>query len=323
MRALVVEGPGRFAVGDVPEPVPGRGEATVDVLMSGICGTDLQLVAGYMGFTGIPGHEFIGRVARVSSPHDHVLLGARVVGEINVGCDDCPRCMQGLGRHCSRRSVLGILNRSGAFSERITLPVSNLHAVPDVVPDEVAVFVEPLAAAFEILAQVVVAPAQRVLVLGDGRLGILAARALASAGAGVVLAGHHPEKLALCRGQGITALLAPEEMTSEQFDLVVETTGSPRGLDDAVARTRPRGTVIMKSTCVDPTSFDASRAVVNEIALVGSRCGAFAPAIAALREGKVKVDDLVTRTLPLDEAAEGMRRAAEPETLKVLLRVAR
>ncbi len=322
MRALVVDGPGRTRLGEVSDPVPGPGEALIDVRVAGICGTDLQLAEGYMGFTGVPGHEFVGTVTRVSSPHDHVLLGARVVGEINVGCDDCPRCAQGLARHCSRRTVLGILNRGGAFAEKITLPVSNLHAVPEGMPDETAVFAEPLAAAFEILDQIAVTPAQRVLVLGDGRLGILVARTLADAGAQVVLAGHHRAKLALCRAPAITPVLSPREMPDERFECVVETTGTTDGLQEACGKTKPRGVVILKSTCAKPVTFDAARVVVDEITVIGSRCGRLAPALTALREGKVKVDDLVTTTLPLGDGVEGLRQAARPESLKVLLRVA-
>lgn len=321
MLALAVEGPGRLEVRQRPAPEPGPGEALVDVRVAGICGTDLHLARGYMGFAGIPGHEFVGTVTRVTVPADRVLIGARVVGEINLGCEDCRRCAEGMARHCPRRRVLGILDKDGAFAEQLTLPVSNLHAIPESVPDEVAVFAEPLAAAFEILDQLAIETGDRVLVLGSGRLGLLIGQVLAGSGASVTVAGRNASSLAIARGLGLTAIATPE-VTSAPFDVVVEATGSSGGLDEALARVRPRGTVVLKSTCAGRTSFDAARAVVDEITIVGSRCGRFEPALVALRSGSVSVKGMVRDALPLAEGAEAFRRAALPGAMKVLLRVA-
>jgi len=322
MRALAVEGPGRLAVVDRPSPEPGPGEALVDVRMAGICGTDLHLARGYMGFHGIPGHEFVGTVTGVSAPADRVLIGARVVGEINLGCQDCQRCAEGMGRHCPRRRVLGILNKDGAFAQQLTLPVSNLHALPDSLPDEEAVFAEPLAAAFEVLDQLAIDHGDRILVLGGGRLGLLVGQVLAGAGASVTVAGRSETSLAVARSLGLTAVAAPDGITASPFDIVVETTGSPEGLDQAVARVRPRGTVVLKSTCATSSPFHSSRAVVDEITIVGSRCGRMEPALAALRSGSIAVKSLVRDVLSLEEGAEAFRRAGLPGALKVLLKVA-
>ena len=321
MRALVIDGPGSLSVKEVDEPSRGAGEALVEVLYAGVCGTDLELSRGYMDFAGIPGHEFVGTVLDARSPADQPLTGARVVGEINIGCDDCPLCLEGMARHCPRREVLGILGRQGAFAERLTLPVSNLRAVPDEISDRQAVFVEPVAAACEILDQIAVPPKYRTLVLGDGRMGIIIAQVLNAAEADVTLAGHNQAKMAIARSVGVRTVRSPGEIPAEPYDLVVETTGTPEGLDLAVERTRPRGTVVMKSTCAGATTFDASRVVVNEVTLVGSRCGRFEPAIKALQEGTVNVDPLISATYPLGEADRAFTRAAESESLKVLLRV--
>jgi len=322
MRAVVIRGAGRVSVEEVTAPEPEPGAAIVDVLVAGICGTDLQLARGYMGFSGVPGHEFVGTVRHVSSPADRPLVGARVAGEINIGCEDCRQCAQRMSRHCGRRRVLGILGKDGAFAEQVSLPVANLHIVPDEVNDEHAVFIEPLAAAFEILEQISIGPAERVLVLGDGRLGILSAQALSAAGAAVTLAGHHAGKLGLAGDLGIEAVLSPDAIPPEPFPVVVEATGTQEALDQAIALAAPRGTVVMKTTCAGPTSFDAARAVVNEITLVGSRCGRFGPAIEALRTGEVKVEPLISDRFRLDEGPAAFERAAAPDALKVLLRIA-
>ncbi len=322
MRAVVIRGAGNISVEDVPAPEPEPGAAIVDVLVAGICGTDLQLARGYMGFTGVPGHEFLGTVRHVISPADRPLVGARVAGEINIGCEECHRCAQRMARHCGRRRVLGILGKDGAFAEQLTLPIANLHVVPDEVCDEHAVFIEPLAAAYEILEQISLGPSERVLVLGDGRLGLLAAQVMSAAGADVTLAGHHPGKLDLARDLGIDAVRSPEGIPGEPFPVVVEATGTVEALDQAIGLTAPRGTVVMKSTCAGSTPFDAARAVVNEITLVGSRCGRFGPAIEALRTGEVQVAPLITDRFTLEEGISAFERAAAPDALKVLLRMA-
>lgn len=308
-------------VEELPEPVPGPGEALLEVLVAGICGTDLQLAGGYMSFRGTPGHEFVGVVRAVSSPADRILVGSRVVAEINVGCNECDWCARGMGRHCAARTVLGILGRPGAFARKLTLPVSNLHVVPDAVSDDEAVFVEPLAAAFEILEQVRVEPSHRVLVMGDGRLGLLVAQVLKSRGAQVTLMGRHPSKLQVAK-----TLSLPTSESGQAarpvHDLVVDATGSPDALDEAIRWCRPRGTVILKTTCAGRTTFDAAPVVVNELILVGSRCGRFEPALEALRARSVQVLPLVTGERALADAPEAFEAAARPDALKILLRPA-
>jgi len=298
MRALVFA-PGRAAVRDVRRPVPRKDFALVRVLLSGICNTDLELRRGYHGFSGIPGHEFVGVV---EGPASSPLRGRRVVGEINLACGRCHWCAGGLGRHCPRRTVLGIRGHAGAHAEWLTLPETNLRLVPDRVPDEEAVFTEPLAAACEILDQVAVAPGMKVAVLGPGKLGRLAAAVLRTAGADVALLGR-----------------ASRAKTSS-FDLVVEATGSPDGIARALALVRPRGTVVWKSTHHAPARFDAAPLVVNEVTVVGSRCGRFEPALELLRTRRVDVRPLLTGILPLESAVEALREAGRPGVLKILLR---
>lgn len=322
MRAIIVSGSGGISVQEIPSPEPGPGEALIDILMAGICGTDLNLAKGYMGFTGVPGHEFVGTVRKVASTADRLLVGSRVTAEINLGCQDCPVCADGLPRHCPSRQVLGILGKQGAFAESLTMPVSNLHVVPDAITDRHAVFIEPVAAGFEILDQVAINAGQRILVIGDGRLGLIVAQVLASRGASVTIAGHHESKLAVGRALGLPASLMDELPQDERYDVVVEASGAATGLDAALTRVRPRGTVVLKTTCVGATPFDATRVVIDEITIIGSRCGRFEPAIRALRAGDVVVEPLVSDELPLAAGASAFDRAAQPGTLKVLFRVA-
>ena len=323
MRAIVLRGPGQVSLEDVPAPEPGPGEALIDVRCAGICGTDLQLVRGYMAFTGIPGHEFVGTVTRVTSRPDRVLNGCRVAGEINLACGECRRCAEGLSRHCGRRRVMGLLGKDGVFAQQVTLPVRNLHVIPDGVTDEQAVFIEPAAAALEILDQISVSPSQDILVLGDGRLGLLAAQALASRGCEVTVAGRHETKLSLARSLGLKTIMAhdmgDDTKDRDRHDMVVEATGSAQGLDLALGLVRPRGTVVMKTTCEGATPFAAWRAVVNEITMVGSRCGRFEPALALLQSRSINVADMISESLPLADARRAFRRAAAPGVLKVLL----
>jgi alcohol dehydrogenase len=321
VQAVVLPGGGRVVVNEVSDPVPGPGEALIDVRLAGICGTDLHLARGYMDFRGVPGHEFVGTIRAVSSPADRVLLGARVVGEINLGCQECSWCSRGLGRHCPRRRVLGILRQQGAFAQQLALPVSSLRVVPDALPDEEAVFAEPLAAALEVLDQVPVDPSASVLVMGDGRLGLLIAQVIASRGARVTVSGHHETSLAIASRLSLAARRAPVS-PEPVHDLVVEATGSPSGLDEAQRWCRPRGTVVMKSTCAGRTSFDAAHAVVQELTLVGSRCGRLEPALEWLAGGRVQVAPLRTREYPLGQAPEAFEHAARPGALKILLRIA-
>lgn len=313
MRALVFDGD--LHVDDVQVPVPGPGEALIHVRHAGICGTDLEIIRGYKGFRGIPGHEFVGEV--VASPTD-TWVGKRVCGEINIGCGRCPECSSGLTTHCRNRRVLGILDYQGAFAEYLTLPLGNLHMVPAEVSDDEAVFVEPLAAAFEILEQIRVRSADRVLILGDGRLGLLCAQVLALTEGRVTLLGRHPEKMALVAGRGIDTVTSREDL-GERFDIVVDATGTTSGLASAMELVRPRGTLVLKSTTAEAGRIDMSPAVVNEITIVGSRCGPFGPAMAALRRGEIAVTEMIWARFPLADGVTALQRAGEPGTLKVLL----
>lgn len=313
MRALELDA-GGVRVALRPDPRPAAGEALVRVALAGVCDTDLQLVKGYLGFRGVLGHEFVGAVEE--GPAEW--RGRRVVGEINFACGRCESCARGLGRHCPTRRVMGIQGADGAFAERVAVPLANLHAVPDPVSDEHAVFAEPLAAAFEILEQVRVEPGVRALVLGDGKLGLLVAQVLRRAGARVLAVGHHEAKLAALARRGIETRLE-RDWTPEPTPLVVEATGSARGFAAALAATRPRGTLVLKSTVAEHAPLDLAPLVIHEIQLVGSRCGPFAPALAALAAGDVDVAPLVSERLPLARGVEALERAARPGALKVLI----
>ena len=296
--------------------IPSAGEAIVRVSLSGICGTDLELVRGYYPFTGVPGHEFVGVVEEAKGAAEWI--GRRVVGEINAACGSCATCQAGRRTHCPARTVVGIRGRGGAFADRLALPVENLHEVPAEVSDEEAVFTEPLAAALQIQAQVPLRPEQRVLVLGAGRLGTLVARTLARTGALVRVVARLParrEQLAAC---GIDAV-APEAITPASADVVVDCTGDPEGFARARAAVRPRGTIVLKSTYAGEASVNLSAVVVDEITVVGSRCGAFAPALDLLRARAVRLDDLVQARFPLARGVQAFAAAGEPGALKVLL----
>ena len=298
MKVLFFER-GRAGIRDVRRPVPQRGFALVRVIASGICNTDLELRRGYHGFSGIPGHEFVGRV---EGPAGSAWMGKRVVGEINLACGRCDWCGRGLGRHCARRRVLGILGHPGAHAEYLTLPENNLHEVPGEISDEEAVFTEPLAAACEILDQVAVDGKTRAAVLGAGKLGTLCAGVLEDAGADVAL---------VKRGS---------RARRRSFDLVVEATGSPDGIARAIELVRPRGTIVWKSTYHAPARFDAAPLVVNEVTVVGSRCGRFEPALDLLRGRRIDVRRLLAAEFPLARAGRALAEAARPGARKVLLR---
>ncbi len=315
MRALYFDGGKLQYVDDHPEPVAGPDDAIVRVHLGGVCSTDLQILAGYMGFKGIPGHEFVGKV--VEGPA--ALAGRRVVGEINYACRRCPTCRQGLGRHCPSRTVMGILGADGAFAEYLAVPVANLHVVPDGVPDEAAVFTEPLAAAFSILEQVTLGPDDDVIVLGDGKLGLLCAQVMAGTGASVTLVGKHAENLTLVTGRGVATSLLEDWVPSGAADCVVEATGSAAGLALAAAAVRPRGTLVLKSTVADEHRLSLAPLVINEITVIGSRCGLFPPALQALADRAVEVTPLIDATFSLAGGVDAIAHAAEPGVRKVLL----
>jgi threonine dehydrogenase-like Zn-dependent dehydrogenase len=312
MRALVFDKTLALRT-DYPSPSPLDGEVLVKVQCAGICETDMQLMKGYMGFRGILGHEFVG-VAETGR-----FAGQRVVGEINCACWRCETCRRGDTSHCPNRTVLGILNHDGAFADLIAVPERNLHAVPDSLPTEVAVFTEPVAAAFQIPAQVAITTDDRIAVLGDGRLGNLCAQVLAGVSDHVLVIGKHPEKLALLDEAGIDTALVSDAVDQRAFDIVVDCTGSPTGLPSALNLVRPRGTIVLKTTVAGTQTLAWAPFVIDEVTLVGSRCGPFDQALAALEQGLVDVRPLLTARYGLDDGVAAMSRATETGVLKVLL----
>jgi threonine dehydrogenase-like Zn-dependent dehydrogenase len=316
MRALWLEDKTLRVRDDVPEPVPAAGEAVIAVQRAGVCNTDLELQRGYYPYTGIPGHEFTGVV--IEAPAGSSWKGKRVVGEINASCGDCPTCRAGRRTHCERRTVLGIVNRDGAFAERLVLPVENLHEVPEGVSDDEAVFVEPLAAAHQITTQVTIDASEPTLVIGDGKLGNLIAQTLRRAGADLSVVSRNPGKRALLEAMGLRTMTAAE-IEPGRARLVVECTGNPGGLALARKAVRPRGTIVLKSTYAGDTTLNLSSIVVDEIALIGSRCGPFAPALHALSRRDVDVKPLVHARYALCDAVAAFAHAARPGVLKVLV----
>ncbi len=308
---------GRVAIRKKPLPRVPAGYARIRVIAAGICSTDLELQRGYYGFRGTPGHEFVGEVVAAD---DATWLDKRVAGEINLACGHCDWCRRGLGRHCPARKVLGIVDHPGAFQEFLTLPITNLRAVPKSIPDDHAVFIEPIGAACEILDQIKIAKRERVAVLGDGKLGLLIAQVLKAHGADVLLLGRHRDKLKIADRAGISTEIVRDKLPARAFPIVVDATGSAEGLCAAIAMTQPRGTVIMKSTVHGLVSIDTAVPIVNEITLVGSRCGRFEPAIKLLASGKVRVADLISEEFKLDQAPKAFEKAAAKGVVKVLLR---
>ena len=315
MQAVHLEA-GSIEVRKIPKPRRTDGFATIRLLYGGICNTDIELRRGYYGFRGIPGHEFAGEVVEAA---DRKLLGKRVVGEINLACGKCEWCGRGLGRHCPHRTVLGIVRHPGAFREFLTLPEQNLHVIPSEIPTEHAVFVEPLAAACEILDQVKIPAGAPVAVLGDGKLGLLIAQALHARSVDVRQYGRHREKLRISAGAGVHTEVA-KKLPAAAYDWVVDATGSPEGLAQAVKMARPRGTIIMKSTVHGLVPVDTAPVIVNELTMIGSRCGRFEPALKLLRTGRVRVDQMISEVLPLDEAPRAFDVAERSGVLKVLLK---
>jgi threonine dehydrogenase-like Zn-dependent dehydrogenase len=316
MLALRVDKRG-LAVKDIDLPERGA-EALVRVLLSGICNTDLEIARGYAGFKGTIGHEFVGIVE--AAPNNN-LVGQRVVGEINAGCGECELCRAGDPRHCPKRTVLGIVGRDGAHAEFLKLPVANLLPVPDNIPDEHAVFAEPLAAACGIMERADVTRDKKVAVIGDGKLGLLCAQAVALTGAEVLLVGKHAEKLRIAARRGIeTATVKQATKRKNEFDVVVEASGSASAFSLALDLLRARGVLVLKSTFEGTTEINAARLVVDEISVVGSRCGRFPPALAMLRSGAIDVDSLISEEHPLSKGVLAMERAGKKGVMKVFLR---
>jgi threonine dehydrogenase-like Zn-dependent dehydrogenase len=316
VRALVVEN-GRIGLREVPFR-PMAGDVTIRVRAAGICGTDLQILQGYARFTGIPGHEFVGVVEAVSSPDGAPWLGKRVVGEINVGCGRCGFCGAGVKEHCTDRTVVGIRGRDGAFAELLSLPPSNLHEVPDAVDDRAAVFVEPVAAACRIFEQIEV-DGRRAAVVGDGRMGLLVAQVLRTRTPGVTVFGRHDPKLAIARQLGLATHNPAAPDPPHAYDVVVDVTGRTDGLRRALALARPRGVVVLKSTFHGEAALETWPIVVDEVSLIGSRCGPFRPALDLLASGQVAVGPLVSRVAALEEHEAALAQARRD--LKVIFRL--
>jgi threonine dehydrogenase-like Zn-dependent dehydrogenase len=320
LKAIVFDGELR-AVRDHPAPEALANEALVKVLLAGICDTDLEITRGYMGFRGVLGHEFVGVVEKARDRH---LIGQRVVGEINCGCGLCGYCLAGLRSHCPGRKVLGISGKDGALAEYLSLPLENLHTVPENVPDEEAVFTEPLAAAFEITEQVHVRPTDRVLVMGDGKLGLLAAMVLGLSSNDVSLLGKHEHKLGIARARNIKTMLLGDLPLGDLkkrkiYDTVVEATGSAGGLELAMGLVKPRGNIVLKSTVAEGKEMNLAPLVIDEVTVTGSRCGPFGPALGALARGLVEVRPLITGIFPFERAEEAFKKAGQRGSLKVLV----
>ena len=319
MKAVRIGG-GSLQLSDVALPAA-EGEVVVRVIKSGICGTDLELVKGYSGFSGTPGHEFVGVV---ESANEDELIGKRVVGEINAGCGSCELCKAGDSRHCPTRTVLGIVGRDGAHAEFLRLPSRNLLEVPENISDDSAVFAEPLAAAVGITERVEFTSEDNVAVIGDGKLGILCARALKATtpAKSITLIGKHSEKLKLVARDGVETRHRGECFEMEDtFDVVVEASGSESGFASALDIVKPRGTIVLKSTFHGMPTWEASRVVVDEISVVGSRCGRFAPALNLLSSNQIRVDDLISEEFSLTEGVAAFERAGTKGILKVLLKM--
>ena len=316
MLALRVD-KNRLSINEIRKPLP-KGEALVRVSLSGICNTDLEIARGYAGFNGTIGHEFVGVVEYSPVPG---LLGQRVVGEINAGCGKCKLCLAGDPRHCPTRTVLGIVGRDGAHAEFLKLPVENLRRVPTKISDNHAVFTEPLAAACGIVERTAIRSSERVAIIGDGKLGLLCAQVVALTGAETLLIGKHRNKLRIAERRDIeTNTPQQAKKRSRQFDVVVEASGAAAGFDLALDLLRPKGRLVLKSTFNATTEIDAARIVVDEISIIGSRCGRFEPALDLLKKGAVDVESLISEEFPLYEGIQGMERAGSKGIMKVLLR---
>ncbi|MGD8939643.1 MAG: alcohol dehydrogenase catalytic domain-containing protein [Gammaproteobacteria bacterium] len=316
MRGVWLENQTIILRDDLPLPELKTGEALIRLRQAGICGTDLQLLKGYYPFIGIPGHEFVGEV--VQAPEAAHLIGKRVVGEINIGCGQCALCHSGLSKHCRQRSVLGIKNHNGAFADYLSLPVANLHVVPDHLPDEKAVFAEPVAAAARILEQVNIDPGNSVLVIGAGRLGLLIAQVVNTTQCQLRVVARHDKQKQILKQFGVTAI-DDHQLPSSEADIVIEASGSPSGLQSAIKAVKPTGTIVLKSTYAGETGFNFSRIVVDEINIIGSRCGAFEPALKLFADNQIDPTPLISHQFSLYQALQAFEAASRPGSLKVIL----
>jgi len=317
MRSLWLEQQILTYRSEVPSPVPENGKALIRILLSGVCSTDLELVRGYYPFSGIPGHEFVGEV--VSSPEDPSWIGKRVVGEINIACGYCDTCKSGLTRHCENRKTLGIYEWNGVFADYLVLPLINLHEVPQHVNNEMAVFTEPLAAAHEILEQTTINQNDRVLIIGAGRLGLLVAMVIQQTGCELEVITRHEKQSIFLEKRNIQTI-SEQNISSKKYDIVVEATGSVDGFAQACKSVCPRGRIILKSTYKGNSEVNFSGIVVNEVTLIGSRCGSFEPALRLLAEGKVDPLPLIEAIVPLEQGVNAFELAARPGVLKILIK---
>jgi 2-desacetyl-2-hydroxyethyl bacteriochlorophyllide A dehydrogenase len=316
MRSVFFDG--TLAIKELPKPQRTENEVLIRVILAGICNTDHEIIRGYVpGFEGILGHEFIGIVEEAD---DISLVGKRCTAEINFACGTCSYCRDGLQRHCPNRSVLGIINRNGTFAQYITAPRENLVIIPDSIPDENAIFIEPLAAALEILEQVNIPRSSKVLLLGDGKLAMLIGHVIASIGCELTIVGKHPEKMGLLKYDQIHTVLK-NEFKNEMYDFVIEATGNAEAFDLAVANVKPRGTIILKSTYAGDVHFNLSPVVVNEITIIGSRCGLFNRAIDFLLKQKISFENMISAEYLLDNALDAFKFSESPNAIKVLLKV--
>ena len=303
---------------ECPLPKMRENEALIKVLLCGICNTDYEITKGYMGYKGILGHEFVGIVEDVNSS-DRSLIGKRVVGEINLGCGKCEYCLKGLERHCPDRETLGIWHKDGCMAQYVTLPVKNLVEIPESVSDKEAVFIEPLAAALEILEQMHIKPFEKVAVLGDGKLGLLCALSLNASGLDVELIGKHSNKLDIAKNQNVKTKLLNNVEIKPVYDVVIEATGSLSGFETSIALVKPRGTLVLKSTIASSKEFNFAPIVVNEITVLGSRCGQFKPALRFLEQKKVNFNPLISGIYNINDAIEAFRANKQKDTLKILI----
>jgi threonine dehydrogenase-like Zn-dependent dehydrogenase len=316
MKAVIYNGTLRLE--QVPKPVRDTDEVLIKATKAGICNTDHEIIRGYIpGFNGIPGHEFIGIVEEAD---DTSLVGKRATAEINCACGTCEFCRKGLGRHCPTRTVIGIINQNGAFAEYIAVPRENCVIIPDTIPDNRAIFIEPLAAALEILEQVSITPDMQILLFGDGKLGLLIAHVLATTKCGLTVVGMSPKKLSLLDYTTVKTVLL-DEFNNDKYDIVIEATGNSSAFERAIHNVKPRGILVIKSTYAHGFQFNPSSLVVDEITIIGSRCGLFSHAIEFLSNNDIALERMISREFALEDVVEAFEYSSQAETLKVVLRM--